>query len=217
MAAPSNRAPLFLALIVALGVGGRLVRERIAAARGAAPPQEALALQLARAERVAREGTGRPSSRGRRGRGAADSAARGSNGKQTSRQAGEGPAPSVVRSERTPIGAIHPKALASYPALVDRTLAVAGGGGGGGVASRDRDRRSRGIETPPPIDVETATATELERLPRIGPALARRIVADRAKRGPFRSLEGLQRVRGVGPVMVRQLTGRVTFGGAGRP
>jgi DNA uptake protein ComE-like DNA-binding protein len=35
--------------------------------------------------------------------------------------------------------------------------------------------------------------------------------------GPFRSLEGLQRVRGIGPALARQLQGYVTFGGTGRP
>jgi competence ComEA-like helix-hairpin-helix protein len=68
-----------------------------------------------------------------------------------------------------------------------------------------------------PIDLETASAAEIERLPRVGPALARRIVEDRAAHGPFRSLEGLQRVRGVGPAVARQLQGHVTFGGTGRP
>lgn len=214
MASSSNRAPLILALIVALGVGGRLVRERVAGAQATAAPQEALALQLARAERAARDGSGRPSSRGRRGRGAADSASRASKGNRPSRQTRDGATPTTIRAERTPVGAIHPKALASYLALVDRTMK----GGGGGVARPDGRRRSQGSETPPPpIDVETASEAELERLPRIGPALARRIVEDRAARGPFRSLDGLQRVRGVGPVMVRQLAGRVTFGGTGRP
>lgn len=79
-------------------------------------------------------------------------------------------------------------------------------------------RRTRADESPrEPIDLETASAAEIERLPRVGPALARRIVEDRAAHGPFRSLEGLQRVRGVGPVVARQLQGHVTFGGTGRP
>lgn len=49
------------------------------------------------------------------------------------------------------------------------------------------------------IDVERAPASDWERLPGIGPALAARIVADRAERGPFRTLDGLLRVRGIGP------------------
>jgi len=67
------------------------------------------------------------------------------------------------------------------------------------------------------VDVDTASAATLERLPRIGPALAKRIVEERARNGAFGSLEGLQRrVRGVGPAMVRTLSGSVTFSGTPR-
>jgi competence protein ComEA len=73
---------------------------------------------------------------------------------------------------------------------------------------------------PPPapavVDVDRASAAELETLPRIGPALARRVVADRDSLGPFGSLEGLQRVRGIGPAMAAALAGRVTFSGTPR-
>jgi len=49
------------------------------------------------------------------------------------------------------------------------------------------------------VDVNTATVVELERLPGIGPSLARRIVEDRVAHGPFQRLEELQRVKGIGP------------------
>src|SRR5262245_23007935 len=49
------------------------------------------------------------------------------------------------------------------------------------------------------IDVDRASAAELARLPRVGLALAKRIVADREARGPFGSPAGLDRVSGVGP------------------
>jgi competence protein ComEA len=49
------------------------------------------------------------------------------------------------------------------------------------------------------IDPNTAPLTELARLPRVGPALARRILEDREGRGPFRSTGDLARVPGVGP------------------
>ena len=67
-----------------------------------------------------------------------------------------------------------------------------------------------------PVDVDTASAATLERLPRIGAALARRIVEERERNGPYGSLEGLQRVRGVGPAMARALSGSVTFSGTPR-
>jgi competence protein ComEA len=65
-------------------------------------------------------------------------------------------------------------------------------------------RRSR----PAPLgtlDVDRAAAADWERLPGIGPALAARIVADRAANGPFLTPEGLLRVRGIGPKTLDRL------------
>ena len=67
------------------------------------------------------------------------------------------------------------------------------------------------------VDLDRASAAEIERLPRIGPALAQRIVDDRRRLGPFGSIEGLQRVRGIGPALAETLRARVTFSTAGRP
>ena len=53
------------------------------------------------------------------------------------------------------------------------------------------------------IDVDVAPASELARLPRIGAALAARIVAQRDEHGPFGSLEALDRVSGVGPAVLQ--------------
>lgn len=62
------------------------------------------------------------------------------------------------------------------------------------------------------VDVNRADAAGLERLPGIGPALARRIIEERSVR-PFASLEELERVRGVGPATVERLRGVATVGG----
>jgi competence protein ComEA len=70
---------------------------------------------------------------------------------------------------------------------------------------------------PSPVDMDRASAAEMERLPRVGPVLARRIVADRDSLGPFGSLKGLQRVRGVGPALARILAPYVTFSLQRRP
>jgi len=67
------------------------------------------------------------------------------------------------------------------------------------------------------VDVDRADAAELERLPRVGPALASRIVDDRSQKGPFGSLEALSRVSGVGPGMIRGLERKVVFSGVPRP
>jgi competence protein ComEA len=49
------------------------------------------------------------------------------------------------------------------------------------------------------IDINAADWPELALLPEIGPALAQRIVEDRRQRGPFASIDDLDRVRGIGP------------------
>jgi competence protein ComEA len=56
-----------------------------------------------------------------------------------------------------------------------------------------------------PVDINTATIPELVALPRIGPALAARIVLDRETNGPFESLEALDRVPGIGPRTIELL------------
>lgn len=67
------------------------------------------------------------------------------------------------------------------------------------------------------VDVNDASAAELERLPRVGPALAARIVAWREQHGPFVSLESLRHVRGIGPATARLLAPLVTFSGRHSP
>lgn len=49
------------------------------------------------------------------------------------------------------------------------------------------------------INLNTATRGELESLPGIGPVLAKRIVEYRRQNGPFRTVEELQSVSGIGP------------------
>jgi len=73
-------------------------------------------------------------------------------------------------------------------------------------ATRPHPRGSlSGVDAALRIDVNTASAATLAVLPRIGPALAKRIVADRQTNGPFRSLEDLERVPGIGPKTLQHL------------
>jgi competence protein ComEA len=79
--------------------------------------------------------------------------------------------------------------------------------------------RGTGASTPPPpparytappvatgpLDLNRATADELVTLPRIGPALAARIVLDREAHGPFATVDALDRVPGIGPRTVEVL------------
>jgi comEA protein len=62
---------------------------------------------------------------------------------------------------------------------------------------------SSAAKTTPPapgsISINTSSKEELMRLPGIGPAYAGRIVAFREEHGPFRTLEELRHVKGIGP------------------
>ena len=68
-----------------------------------------------------------------------------------------------------------------------------------------------------PVDLDYASIAAVESLPRIGPALAHRIVANRDSFGAFGSIEGLQRVRGIGPAIAKSLRAVVAFSGVPRP
>jgi competence ComEA-like helix-hairpin-helix protein len=55
------------------------------------------------------------------------------------------------------------------------------------------------------IDINRATTGDFTKLPGIGSELARRIVAYREKHGPFRRIEDLLVIRGIGPKKWRAL------------
>lgn len=62
------------------------------------------------------------------------------------------------------------------------------------------------------ININTASAAELETLPGIGEKRAADIVADREKNGPFRIVEDLTRVSGIGEGTLAGLIDRITVG-----
>jgi competence protein ComEA len=69
-------------------------------------------------------------------------------------------------------------------------------------ALRETARRAAQLSRPllpgERIDLDNADVSEITRLPRVGPALAQRIVAWRTEHGPFGSLARLDSVPGVG-------------------
>ncbi len=70
--------------------------------------------------------------------------------------------------------------------------------------------------TPPAfvVDINTASQAEMQALPEIGPALAKRIVDYRQAHGRFERLEELQAVRGFGPKTYEQLRPMLSVGAA---
>ena len=67
------------------------------------------------------------------------------------------------------------------------------------------------------IDLDHADVSEITRLPRVGPALAQRIVAWRDEHGPFGSLVRLDSVSGIGPALLKAIQPFVSFSGVPAP
>lgn len=67
------------------------------------------------------------------------------------------------------------------------------------------------------IDADVAAAPDLARLPRVGLAKAKVIVANRDTHGAFGSLAALDRVPGIGPGLLRALGPHLRFSGSSRP
>jgi competence protein ComEA len=62
------------------------------------------------------------------------------------------------------------------------------------------------------VNINTATADELDTLPGVGAEMARRILDYRAANGPFKSIEDIQRVTGIGDATYQKLKDRITVG-----
>ena len=198
MPTPSEQKALaFVAMIVLLGGVVRVVR-------AGAPPDPSSAEQQALARQAV----------------AAESAAAGS-AESRSRKKGR-----ALKAARAPKGASEPTVVGGV-ASVPAGSALSHHGFPPPGPRIDVDYRANpssgfsGVTAPssgagtgrPPVDLDRATQGEIERLPWIGPALARRIVANRDSFGSFGSLESLGRVKGVGQATRKRLAALVTFSG----
>jgi len=84
-------------------------------------------------------------------------------------------------------------------------VASTGASATGSSSHRSTHHRSSGrsgaskLQPGQTVDVNTASESDLERLPGVGPSLARRIVEYRQANGPFTTPDDLQNVSGIGP------------------
>jgi competence protein ComEA len=61
-----------------------------------------------------------------------------------------------------------------------------------------------------PININTASQAELESLPGIGPALAQAIIEYRQAHGPFKTIEEIIDVSGIGPKTFEKIKALIT-------
>jgi DNA uptake protein ComE-like DNA-binding protein len=93
--------------------------------------------------------------------------------------------------------ALHSRSPADARArsALERQIAAADSARKSGLRKPKREKK---VKSPPKpagrLDLDVATEKEIESLRYVGPALAKRIVADRDSFGPFGSMEGLTRV-----------------------
>ena len=199
MATPSEQKALaFLAMIVLLGGVVRVVRAG-APADASSAEQQAIARQAASADSAAatpksRKGHALRTARPRKGASRPTVV-----GGVSSVPPGPAPSETFVHDGFPPPS---PRVDVDY-----RTNRSSGISGVSAAPSRGHSGRE-------PVDLDRASEREIDVLPWVGPALARRIVANRDSFGPFGSLEALGRVKGVGAATRKRLASLVTFSGS---
>ena len=81
------------------------------------------------------------------------------------------------------------------------------------VAQTAQTRTDTGAAKPAVIvNLNTATSTELEALPGVGAKMAARIIEYRQKKGPFKKIEELMNVQGIGEKNFLKLNPQLTVG-----
>lgn len=64
------------------------------------------------------------------------------------------------------------------------------------------------------VNINTASQQELETLKGVGPAKAKAIVDFRTQNGPFKSVDDLDKVKGIGAGILNKIRSEITIGGA---
>ncbi len=200
-----QKALAFIAIVILLGGAVRVVRAGAASGPNAGE-QQAIARQATAADSAASRRTPKGSKRTTSKRLARDTVPTVIGGVATV-------LPSFARPDRpydhTPYGA--PSGRNGFPPpdpRIDTDVR------GMRAANPNPPRKAaKGKSSIGPIDLDTATEQEIEALPRIGPTFARRIIASRDSLGPFASLDGLRRVKGMGKATLAALGPLVTFSG----
>jgi len=83
------------------------------------------------------------------------------------------------------------------------------------ASAQDKPTAARAAAKPAstsPVNINTASAADFEALPGIGATMAARIVEYRQKNGPFKKIEDLMNIRGLGEKNFLKLKPQLTLG-----
>ena len=97
------------------------------------------------------------------------------------------------------------------PSGADSAAPVGLGGGAGGAAG-GAGPRGGGGGGGGKVNINTASAAQLDTLPGVGASTAEKIVADREANGPFKTVEDLKRVSGIGDKKFAALADAICVG-----
>jgi competence protein ComEA len=96
-------------------------------------------------------------------------------------------------------------------AVADSTISGPGADAAPTVPIESASIIPAGVAATGRLAINRASARDLEALPGIGPSLAKRIVEEREKAGPFRSPRDLLRVKGIGPKKQAAIQDRIDW------
>ncbi len=83
---------------------------------------------------------------------------------------------------------------------------------GANVVAADTGSKDQHTATPDgPVHINTATLDELQRLPGVGPVMAQKIIDYRNQFGPFLSMDDLDNVPGIGAAKIKEWEGKIVF------
>lgn len=77
------------------------------------------------------------------------------------------------------------------------------------VATKNSASSVQNADNTETVDINTATKEQLDTLPGVGPATADKIIEYRQTNGPFKSIEDLKNVRGIGEAKFSKMQSRI--------
>lgn len=102
------------------------------------------------------------------------------------------------------------KEIENTYAAEDKAYSTMGAAGSPGIPGATPSALASAVSDSLRINVNKATAKELEQLPRIGPVISGRIIEYRTKNGPFKSVEDLVKVKGIGAKTLERIRPFIT-------